>query len=58
MLKEYKYLLQTRTAAGVRDVQSAVMRLRFIEQHALLFTSTLVYVSNSFDLRVMNWVVN
>lgn len=47
VLKEYEYCLQTRTAAGVRDVQSSVKSLRFIEQHALLFTSTLVYVSNS-----------
>lgn len=58
VLKVYEYLLQTRTAAGVRDVQSAVKRLRFIEQHASLFTSTLISVSSSFDLRVMNWVVN
>lgn len=44
VLKLYAYLLQTRTAAGVRDVQSVVKCLRFIEQQALLFTSTLVCV--------------
>lgn len=56
VLKLYAYLLQTRTAAGVRDVQSVVKCLTFIEQHYYLQAH--LYVSSSFDLRVMNWVVN